>query len=151
MSTFSDNLQKYREQAKLSYEGLEKITGISKSSLQRYETETTKSPPLHVVPTIEAALHLKPGTLLGISEEDSSNSITPKEKVVLTAYREQPEIQPAVDRLLGIEAKPIFNPLSPAQDNTLDLVAFGDERMEAKIKDRSKAASVLRNPPKKKE
>lgn len=43
-----------------------------------------------------------------------------------------------------------LNPLSPAQDNTVKLVAKGGTQMEGQIEDPSKAASALRKTPKKK-
>ena len=142
MSNFSEKLTYYRKLNDYSLDDLVLLTGIPKTTLHRYEKGTNKRAPFgDKILLLEVALRLKPGTLLGITK-DESIPITPKETLLLTAYRNQPNLQPMVDRILGIEAKPIFNPLSPAQDDTLDLVAFGDERMETKIKDRSKAASV---------
>lgn len=62
-------LKTEREKACLSLSELSKITGISKSTLQRYETGTTKKIPIEAIPTIERALKLRPGALMGWTDE----------------------------------------------------------------------------------
>lgn len=105
MSTFSRNFLKIYKALGLSYAKLEELTGISDSSLQRYAAETTKNPPASAVTKIEKGLNLVPGTLLGLQEETSG--LSDKEAQVISAYRNKPNLQPDVDRLLGIENSPL--------------------------------------------
>ena len=54
--------------ADVSLAELSKVTGISKSTLQRYETGATKKIPIDAVPIIENALNLPTGYLMGWDE-----------------------------------------------------------------------------------
>ena len=54
-----------REEKGYSYQELSVLTGISKSSLQRYETGNTKKIPMDAVNKLESALSLKTGYLMG--------------------------------------------------------------------------------------
>lgn len=122
MSTFSEKLTYYRKLIGYSLDDLVLLTGIPKTTLHRYEKGTNKRDPAgDKILILEVALRIKPGTLLGITK-DESIPITPKENIVLTAYRSQPKLQPEVDHILGIGEKPLH--ISPAQQTKL--AAFGD-------------------------
>lgn len=97
----------------MSYAQLAETTGLTKATLQRYETGATKKIPVDAISLIEVALHLEKGALMGWTEApnyshspsyDNTHTITltPHETKVITAYRDKPEMQPAVDTLLGI-------------------------------------------------
>lgn len=61
-----EKIKKARSGADLSLSKLSEITKISKSTLQRYETNSTKKIPVDVITVLEKALKLQPGYLLGI-------------------------------------------------------------------------------------
>lgn len=65
----SEKIKYYMQLRKLSYSQLSKLTGISKSSLQRYATGTTNKIPIEAVYKIEKSLSLEKGTLMGWIEE----------------------------------------------------------------------------------
>lgn len=58
-----------REKREISLGVLSRMTGISKSSLQRYETQKTAKIPVDVVPLLEKALNLPKGYLMDWKEE----------------------------------------------------------------------------------
>ena len=59
-----------------------------------------------------------------ITEISNNNEFSDKEKRLITAYRDKPEVQIAVDRLLGLEEGEILNmPNKPT--NTARIAAFG--------------------------
>lgn len=60
-----------REEKHLSYAELSHLTGISKSSLQRYETGNTKKIPMEAIEKLEEALSLPNGYLMGWIDEAS--------------------------------------------------------------------------------
>lgn len=62
-------LKAKREEKQLSYSELAALTGISKSSLQRYETGNTKKIPMEAVTKIEEAMNLPAGYLMGWTDE----------------------------------------------------------------------------------
>lgn len=67
----TSKLKAERENAGMSLSELSKVTGISKSTLQRYETGTTKKVPIEAISTIENALNLTQGFLMGWNEKNS--------------------------------------------------------------------------------
>lgn len=69
-STLSKDLKTLREGKDISLSKLSELTGISKSTLQRYETGTTNKIPIDAVSLIEKALHLTPGYLLGWVDDE---------------------------------------------------------------------------------
>ena len=65
----TNKLKEARENAQISLSQLSKMTGISKSTLQRYETGTTKKIPIEAISLIEEALNLPVGYLMGWTED----------------------------------------------------------------------------------
>lgn len=63
--TVGERLAYYREIKKLSLGELSNLTNVPKTTLQRYEKGTTKKIPIDVIPVLEKALSLRPGTLMG--------------------------------------------------------------------------------------
>lgn len=71
MNDIQINLKKYRNFKKMSYSQLSLLTGIAKSTLQRYETGTTQKIPMEAIPKIETAMNLPKGTLMGWVEDNT--------------------------------------------------------------------------------
>ena len=76
--TISARLKDRREALGYSFQQLAELTGMSKSTLQRYESGAIKNIPLARLETLTAALKTTPEKLLGLqmaqSGEDSSNN-----------------------------------------------------------------------------
>lgn len=60
-----DRLKKIRKERDLSYSALAEMTGIPKSTLQRYETGFTKKIPIDNISILEKALNVTTGYLMG--------------------------------------------------------------------------------------
>ena len=56
----------------LSYQDLANLTGISKSTLQRYETGYIKKVPINQIEVLAKALQINPGYLMGWKDVDTS-------------------------------------------------------------------------------
>ena len=104
------------EKSGLSYVELEKRTGIAKSSIQRYVSGTTKKIPVDAIQSIAQAVGVSSKYILGwdstqsplsatTNDSPSFGSLTTHETAVITAYRNKPELQPAVDKLLDVPAE----------------------------------------------
>lgn len=94
----------------------------NRATVYRYENGDIENLPITILEPIAMALGTSPAFLMGWTEDSESLSQTMKrndimetkdsfvltehELTVLTAYRNQPGMQPAVDRILGISAKP---------------------------------------------
>lgn len=100
---FSDVLRSLRTQYGLSQEELGKKVGLAKSTISMYENGT-REPNLETLEAIADIFNVDMNTLTDSKTKDTQKlELSKHEEVVVTAYRNKPEMQPAVDRLLGIE------------------------------------------------
>ena len=94
MSIRSERIKALVEQSGLSYQELEKLTGVKKSSLQRYASGATTKIPLDVIEKLSKAFHVTQEYLMGWDEEEispSEPSLTEGEKMMLELFRRIPE------------------------------------------------------------
>ena len=94
MSTRSERIKSLIEQSGKSYQELEKLTGIKKSSLQRYASGVTTKIPLDVIEKLANAFNVSQEYLMGWEEKKSSPSepqLTEGEKLMLKLFRQIPE------------------------------------------------------------
>ena len=108
MSIRSERIKALIEQSNQSYQELEKITGIKKSSLQRYASGVTTKIPLDVIEKLSKAFNVSQEYLMGWSESEKKSSpdklaLTEGEKMVLELFRKIPEDrQPEALELLRV-------------------------------------------------
>lgn len=95
-----DKIRKYREACKLSQKELAQLIGVSNSRISNWEQGINR-PGADILADICRALQVSPSELLDVCL--SENEITEQERKVLRAYREKPELQQAVNILLGVE------------------------------------------------
>ena len=94
MSIRSERIKALVEQSGLSYQELEKLTGIKKSSLQRYVSGATTKIPLDVIEKLSKAFNVSQEYLMGWDEKEVSPSepqLTEGEKMMLELFRLIPE------------------------------------------------------------
>lgn len=94
MSTRSERIKALVEGSNLSYQDLEKLTGIKKSSLQRYASGVTTKIPLDVIEKLSAAFNVSQAYLMGWDEWKKSPSepeLTEGEKMLLELFRRIPK------------------------------------------------------------
>ena len=94
MSTRSERIRTLIEQSGKTYQELEKLTGIKKSSLQRYASGVTTKIPLDVIEKLSIAFNVSQEYLMGWEENKSSPSepqLTEGEKLMLELFRKIPE------------------------------------------------------------
>lgn len=78
-----NRIQSKRIELKLSYQDLANKTGLSKSTLQRYETGSIRNIPLDKLEILANALEVSPMWIIGYDlpiERESSNNINPDSK-----------------------------------------------------------------------
>lgn len=99
MSTRSERIKQLIEQSQKSYQELEKITGIKKSSLQRYASGATAKIPLDVIEKLAQTFNVSQEYLMGWSEtqkiKPSSDEIklTEGEQALLDLFNKIPDDQ----------------------------------------------------------
>lgn len=94
MSTRSERIKSLIEQSGRSYQELEKLTGIKKSSLQRYASGATTKIPLDVIEKLSVAFNVSQEYLMGWEEKKISPSepqLTEGEMTMLELFRLVPE------------------------------------------------------------
>ena len=81
-----------------SYQELEKITGIKKSSLQRYASGTTAKIPLDVIEKLSKTFNVSQSYLMGWEKDQEENTNSPDlikltegEELLLKLFRQIPE------------------------------------------------------------
>ena len=94
MSTRSERIKSLIEQSGKSYQEMEKLTGIKKSSLQRYASGVTTKIPLDVIEKLANAFNVSQEYLMGWEEKKSSPSepeLTEGEQLMLKLFRQIPK------------------------------------------------------------
>lgn len=94
MSIRSERIKALIEESGLSYQELEKTTGIKKSSLQRYASGVTTKIPLDVIEKLSKAFNVSQEYLMGWDKKENSPSepeLTEGEKAMLELFRLIPE------------------------------------------------------------
>ncbi|ACZ08252.1 transcriptional repressor DicA [Sebaldella termitidis] len=76
----ANRMKRQRLNLEYSYKDLEKITGITASTLQRYETGAINKLPIDKLEVIAKALKVSPSYLMGW-EDEKGNPLTNKSKI----------------------------------------------------------------------
>jgi transcriptional regulator with XRE-family HTH domain len=109
MSIRSERIKALVEGSDLSYQELEKLTGIKKSSLQRYASGATTKIPLDVIEKLSVAFNVSQEYLMGWDEKKDSPSepsLTEGEELMLELFRQIPkDRQPEALDLLRVALK----------------------------------------------
>ena len=93
MSIRSERIKALVDNSGLSYQELEKLTGIKKSSLQRYASGVTTKIPLDVIEKLASTFNVSQEYLMGWDEKETSPSelqLTEGEKALIKLLRRVP-------------------------------------------------------------
>lgn len=116
-----ERIKERRKELGLSAETVAEKLGISPATMYRYEKNDIKKFPIDILKPLADVLHTTPSYLMGWSENSVQyTELSSHEKAVITAYRNQPAMHEAVDRLLGIqeEEKVVVFQAARSTDNT---------------------------------
>lgn len=92
-------IRKYRELRGLSQKELADLIGVSNSRVSNWEQGINR-PNADIISDLCRALDVSPSELLDI--QISTDSLNEQERKLISAYRNRPELQEAVNILLGI-------------------------------------------------
>lgn len=90
-----ERIKERRLKLEMSYQDLSNATGISKSTLQRYETGYIKKVPINQIEILAKALHTTPSYLMGWD-----NTVTEATSVTLTP-RDERQIAADLEKMLA--------------------------------------------------
>lgn len=102
--TIGEKLLMLRTREQKTREDVAKSVGVSPQAIYKYETGIITNIPLDRIAAFSRLYNVTPSYLMGW--EDSSSPLSEEEKKLILAYRAHPEMQDAVNRLLGIEKQP---------------------------------------------
>ena len=94
MSTRAARIKTLIEASGKSYQELEKLTGVKKSSLQRYASGATTKIPLDVIEKLSVAFNVSQEYIMGWEEKEnypSEPQLTEVERLALELFRRIPE------------------------------------------------------------
>ena len=94
MSTRSERIKALIEQSGMSYQDLEKLTGVKKSSHPRYAAGDTPKTPLDVTAKLPSAFNVSQAYLMGWDEKKDSPSelqLTEGEEMLLALFNRVPK------------------------------------------------------------
>lgn len=107
LAEMGNRIRVAREKLGLTQEELAKKTGYtSRSSINKIEDGKVNIPQSKIE-IFANALNVTPSYIMGWESEEII--LTNHEKRVIEAYRNKPEMQPAVDKLLGVESDALAN------------------------------------------
>ncbi len=92
-------IRKYRELRELSQKELADLIGVSNSRVSNWEQGINR-PNADIISDLCKALDVSPSELLDI--QISTDNLNEQERKLVSAYRNRPELQEAVNILLGI-------------------------------------------------
>ena len=109
MSVRSERIKALIDNSGMSYQELEKATGIKKSSLQRYASGVTTKIPLDVIEKLSVTFHVSQEYLMGWDEKKNSSDereLTEGERQMLDLFKLVPEDkQPLVMEMIRAALK----------------------------------------------
>lgn len=104
MQSIINRIKNKREELGFSFQDLSDITGISKSTLQRYETGYIKNIPMDKFEILSKALGIHPAELMGWTIKHSNINLSNKEKEHLNKYKQlNDKRQNRIDKFTDIE------------------------------------------------
>ncbi len=92
-------IRKYREKRGISQRELAQLLGVSNTRISNWEQGVNR-PDADMIGSLCCALNVSASRLLGIQITD--RELTEKEYDVIEAYRANPDMRYAVDKLLGL-------------------------------------------------
>lgn len=104
-----------RTELNFTLEEVGDMVGVSKSTVKKWEDGYISNMKRDKIALLAKALQLEPvslitGELIPISLNNNLEyNLSEHEKRLISAYRDKPEMQPAVDKLLGIDSAPAKN------------------------------------------
>lgn len=120
--TIGERIKKLREEKNITVDKLAELIGKNRATIYRYESSEIEKLPISVLEPLCKALGTTPAYIMGWTDTKTNvsyteNNLTNHEKKVINAYRNKPEMQPAVDRLLGVENEALIPTIKAARSD----------------------------------
>ena len=97
-----ERIKKRRKELGLSADTVAEALGVDRSTIYRYESSDIEKLPTATLIPLSKILQTTPSYLMGWDESNMQIHLTDHETKLIKAYREKPEMQSSVDKLLDI-------------------------------------------------
>lgn len=101
-----DVIKKRRKELGYTLLDIANKMGVSEGTVQRWESGNIQTIRHNKIAMLAEILEVSPSILMGwentAHENETKDGFSPHERAVIKAYRDNPAMQPAVDRLLGV-------------------------------------------------
>ena len=98
-----DILKSRRKELNLSQKDIANYVGVSEATVSRWESGNIANMGRDKIALLSQILKISPSVIAGYDDTDEETyALTNIEKALVTAYRNKPEMQSAVNTLLGI-------------------------------------------------
>lgn len=143
--TFGDRLREIRKTRGLTQEQLAQMIGVAKSTLTGYERDN-REPNVLTITKLAQVLGVTGDDLLGTENVKSPLMFTDKEKLLVRAYRNNPDMQSAIDKILGLEPEEgekvkVFRAARSGDNAEPQVMEVSRERLD-KLKNSSKVTDI---------
>lgn len=136
--SFSTKLKELRKDRNLTQEQLGEFIGISRSAVAMYESGE-REPDFKTEESFAEFFNVTLDYLRGRDRINVALSLSSHEQTVITAYRDQPEKQPQVDTILGVEPTILPLRMAAAEGDTKSLPSLTSveiEHLKSQYKDK---------------
>lgn len=100
-------IKQLRTKKGISQEELGKVVGVQRAAVQKWEAGKVQNLKRSTIKKLAEYFNVSPVNFISNDDIMSDNIIlSSHEKAVIMAYRNQPAMQEAVDRLLGVPSEP---------------------------------------------
>lgn len=137
--TIGDRMKIRRLELKLVQEDVALIVGVTKQTIQKYENNIITNIPSDKIELIAKALNTSPAYLMGWEDDEKQSivsenalNLTRHEKNLIIAYRDHPDMQKSVDRLLGVEEEKVHIIPIAARSGKNEPLKLTDSELEAR-------------------
>lgn len=106
MSKLQERIRERRLSLGLTLAEIANLLNVKEATVQRYESGEIKNIKHGTIFELSKILKCDPSYLMGWSDKlfiNNNTSLTSHEKDVLTAYRNKPDLQPIVDKILDVK------------------------------------------------
>ncbi len=115
-----DILKNRRKELNLSQKDVANYVGVSEATVSRWESGNIANMGRDKIALLSQILRISPSVIAGYDDTDEETfTLTNIEKELVTAYRNKPEMQEAVNTLLGINKPAAITNDSVVQDINL--------------------------------
>lgn len=126
-------LRMLRINANLSVDELANFIGKDRATVYRYERGDIRKLPFELLEPLAKAFNVTPADVIGLVNDEDKLILSAEEKRLVLAYRNQPNMKEAINRILGIDNEPLIM-MKKTQEQPSQIVQTKAPILEPEVK-----------------